>query len=110
MSLHPNVSFDTGCCLTSFLYLEYLTLNIHLYILLNMDTTILIKTKKDIKLKAQKLAKELGLSLADVVNASLRQFIINQGITISKLPTESLNFYSNKKEILSAYKNSFKEF
>ena len=55
-----------------------------------MDTTILIKTKKDIKLQAQGLAKELGLSLADVVNASLRQFITNQGITISKVPTDGL--------------------
>ena len=75
-----------------------------------MDTTILIKTKKDIKIQAQGLAKELGLSLADVVNASLRQFIVNQGITISKLPTESIDSYSNKKEILSAYKESFEEF
>jgi antitoxin component of RelBE/YafQ-DinJ toxin-antitoxin module len=75
-----------------------------------MDTTILIKTKKDMKLQAQELAKDLGLSLADVVNASLRQFIINQGITISKIPTESLDVYLNKKEILSAYQASLKEF
>ncbi len=75
-----------------------------------MDTTILIKTKKDIKLQAQELAKDLGLSLADVVNASLRQFVINQGITISKMPTESLDAYINKKEIISAYNASLKEF
>ena len=75
-----------------------------------MDTTILIKTKKDIKIQAQNLAKDLGLSLADVVNASLRQFVINQGITISKMPTESLDIYLNKKEILSAYQESLKEF
>ena len=75
-----------------------------------MDTTILIKTKKEVKLQAQGLAKDLGLSLADVINASLRQFVINQGITISKLPTENLNIYSNKKEILSAYRKSLKEF
>ena len=75
-----------------------------------MDTTILIKTKKDIKLQAQDLARDLGLSLADVVNASLRQFIINQGITISKMPTESLDSYINKKEIISAYEQSLKEF
>ncbi|HAQ02503.1 TPA: hypothetical protein DEP30_01545 [Candidatus Nomurabacteria bacterium] len=75
-----------------------------------MDTTILIKTKKDLKLQAQDLARDLGLSLADVVNASLRQFIINQGITISKMPTESLDSYINKKEILSAYQESLKEF
>ena len=75
-----------------------------------MDTTILIKTKKDIKLQAQDLARDLGLSLADVVNASLRQFIINQGITISKIPTESLDSYINKKQIISAYQESLKEF
>jgi antitoxin component of RelBE/YafQ-DinJ toxin-antitoxin module len=75
-----------------------------------MDTTILIKTKKDIKLQAQELARDLGLSLTDVVNASLRQFVVNQGITISKLPTENLDFYTNKKEILSAYQASLKEF
>lgn len=75
-----------------------------------MDTTILIKTKKEIKVKAQALAKDLGLSLTDVVNASLRQFVINQGITISKLPTEGLDVYRNRKDILSAYKASLKEF
>jgi len=75
-----------------------------------LDTTILIKTKKEVKLQAQELARDLGLSLADVVNASLRQFVINQGITISKMPTESLDAYYNKKEILSAYKDSLKEF
>ena len=87
-----------------------LTSHIQKYILLNMDTTILIKTKKDLKLQAQDLAKDLGLSLADVVNASLRQFIINQGITISKMPTESIDAYINKKEIISAYNESLKEF
>jgi len=75
-----------------------------------MDTTILIKTKKELKLQAQDLAKDLGLSLADVINASLRQFIVNQGITISRIPTESLDSYINKKEIISAYRESQKEF
>jgi len=75
-----------------------------------MDTTILIKTKKDLKLKAQALASDLGFSLTDIINASLRQFVINQGITVSKIPTESLEMYENKKEILSAYKESLKEF
>jgi len=75
-----------------------------------MDTTILIKTKKDIKLQAQELARDLGLSLTDIINASLRQFIVNQGITISKIPTESIDMYKNKKEIISAYKSSLREF
>ena len=71
---------------------------------------MLVKTKKELKVKAQALAKDLGLSLADVVNASLRQFVINQGITISKLPTETLDVYTNKKEIMLAYRESLKEF
>jgi len=75
-----------------------------------MDTTILIKTKKDLKLQAQELASDLGFSLTDIINASLRQFIINQGITISKVPTETLDDYSNPEEILSGLRDSFKEF
>lgn len=79
-----------------------------------MDTTILIKTKKDIKLQAQSLAHDLGLSLADVVNASLRQFVINQGITISKNYTlqdvaleakigkNTVGPFSNKKDLFKS--------
>ena len=87
-----------------------MTIIIYLYILLDMETTMLIKTKKDLKLKAQNLARDLGFSLTDIVNASLRQFVVNQGITISKTPTETLDLYSNKKEIISAYQESLKEF
>ncbi len=75
-----------------------------------MYTTILIKTRKDVKAKAQELAKDLGLSLTDVVNASLRQFVTNQGINISRLPTDSLDTYLNKNDIVSAYHDSFVEF
>jgi antitoxin component of RelBE/YafQ-DinJ toxin-antitoxin module len=53
-----------------------------------MDTTILIKTKKDLKMKAQELASDLGFSLTDIVNSSLRQFVINQGMIISKIPID----------------------
>lgn len=65
------------------------------------DTTILIKTNKALKAKAQTLASELGFSLTDVVNASLRQFVVNQGITISKLPTISP---AENKDINKRYK------
>jgi antitoxin component of RelBE/YafQ-DinJ toxin-antitoxin module len=75
-----------------------------------MDTTMLIKTKKDLKLQAQKLAHELGFSLTDIVNASLRQFVVNQGITVSKIPTESLDMYVNKEQILTDYQDMLKEF
>jgi antitoxin component of RelBE/YafQ-DinJ toxin-antitoxin module len=77
---------------------------------MDMDTTMLIKTKKDLKSQAQELAQDLGLSLTDVVNASLRQFVVNQGITISKIPMETLDMYSNADEIVAAYKESLKEF
>lgn len=87
-----------------------MTLIIRLYILLDMDTTMLIKTKKNLKLQAQELASDLGFSLTDIINASLRQFIINQGMTISKIPTENLDIYTNKNNILSAYQASLKEF
>ena len=75
-----------------------------------MDTTILIKTKKDLKAQAQALASDLGFSLTDVINASLRQFVINQGFTISKTPTETLDMYKNKDSIIAAYKESLEEF
>lgn len=75
-----------------------------------MDTTILIKTKKDLKKRAQQIATGFGLSLTDIINLSLRQFVINQGITISNIPTENINEYKNKKEILSSFKKSLKEF
>ncbi|OGI77259.1 hypothetical protein A3C57_02925 [Candidatus Nomurabacteria bacterium RIFCSPHIGHO2_02_FULL_33_12] len=65
------------------------------------DTTMLIKTKKDLKLKAQALASELGFSLTDIVNASLRQFVVNQGITMSKIPTIS---NVENKDIIKRYK------
>lgn len=71
---------------------------------------MLIKTEKRLKLQAQELASDLGFSLTDIVNASLRQFIINQGMTISKIPTETLDMYINKDNILSAYQASLKEF
>ena len=39
-----------------------------------MKTQVNIKIDSDIKHKAQKVAKEMGLSLSSVVNASLTQF------------------------------------
>lgn len=80
--------------------LVHLTAIIHLYILLDMDTTILIKTKKDLKLQAQALASDLGFSLTDIINASLRQFVINQGMVISKIPTaEFIKKFSKQKTL-----------
>jgi len=51
-----------------------------------MKTVINIKTDKEIKNNAQELAKELGLSLSDVINASLRSFIRTREVYFSAVP------------------------
>lgn len=52
-----------------------------------MTTVIHLKADKEVKENAQKLARELGLSLSDVINASLRNFIRTREITFSDTPT-----------------------
>lgn len=49
-------------------------------------TLINIKTDKEVKENARKLAEELGLSLSDVVNASLRNFIRSREVYFSNIP------------------------
>ena len=49
-------------------------------------TVINIKTEKDIKINAQKIARDLGLSLSDVLNASLRNFINSREVYFSAIP------------------------
>ena len=49
-------------------------------------TIINIKTEKEVKTNAQKLARDLGLSLSDVLNASLRNFIRNREVHFSDIP------------------------
>ena len=51
-----------------------------------MKSIINIKTDKEIKENAQKLSKELGLSLTDVVNAALRNFIRTREVYFSAIP------------------------
>ena len=51
-----------------------------------MNTVIHIKAQKEVKENAQKLAKELGINLTDVINASLRNFIRTREIYISAVP------------------------
>ncbi len=53
---------------------------------LDMKVIINIKTEKEVKENAQKLAKELGLSLSDVLNASLRNFIRTREVYFSHTP------------------------
>ncbi|MDO8460923.1 MAG: type II toxin-antitoxin system RelB/DinJ family antitoxin [bacterium] len=51
-----------------------------------MQTVIHIKADQEIKENAAKVAKELGLSLSDIINASLRNFIRTREITFSDTP------------------------
>lgn len=52
-----------------------------------MEKTILhIKTDKEIKENVKRLAQEIGLSLSDIVNASLRNFIRTREVYISAVP------------------------
>ena len=45
-----------------------------------------IKTDREVKKNVQKLAEELGISLSDVINASLRNFIRTREVRISSIP------------------------
>ncbi len=51
-----------------------------------------VKTDKQIKHSAQTLAKELGLSLSDVINASLRNFIRTREVYFSSIPRMTPEF------------------
>lgn len=51
-----------------------------------MKDTINIRTDKKIKDKAQEVADELGLTLTDVVNSSLRNLIRTREVFFSAVP------------------------
>jgi len=49
-------------------------------------TVINLKTEKEVKENAKKVAQELGISLSDVLNASLRNFIRTREVRFSSIP------------------------
>lgn len=51
-----------------------------------MQTVIHIKADKEVKQNAQKAAKDLGLTLSDVINAALRNFIRTREVIFSDIP------------------------
>jgi addiction module RelB/DinJ family antitoxin len=51
-----------------------------------MKSIINIKTETEVKKNAQKIAKDIGLSLSDVINASLRNFIRTREVYFSAVP------------------------
>lgn len=56
------------------------------YTLVTMTTVIHIKADREVKKNAQRAARELGLTLTDVINASLRNFIRTREIIFSDTP------------------------
>ncbi len=52
-----------------------------------MTTVIHIKADAEVKENAQKAAKDLGLTLTDVINAALRNFIRTRQVIFSDIPT-----------------------
>ncbi len=51
-----------------------------------MTTVIHIKADKEVKENAQKAARDLGLTLTDVINAALRNFIRTREVIFSDIP------------------------
>lgn len=54
-----------------------------------MKTTTSIKLDPEVKRKAQKLAENFGLNLSGLVNAQLKQFVRDQKLVLSEIPTMS---------------------
>ncbi|NCS98764.1 hypothetical protein GW764_01110 [Candidatus Parcubacteria bacterium] len=51
-----------------------------------MKTTTSIKLDKEVKEQASDLAKELGLSLSGVINATLKQFVNDRSVFLTTTP------------------------
>lgn len=51
-----------------------------------MRTVIHVKSDQEVKENAQRLARELGLTLSDVINASLRNFLRTREVYFSSVP------------------------
>lgn len=51
-----------------------------------MKTIINVKTERTLKERAKKVAEELGISLSDIVNESLRQIVKNREVSFSAVP------------------------
>lgn len=51
-----------------------------------MTTVIHIKADKEVKENAQNAARDLGLTLTDVINAALRNFIRTREVIFSDIP------------------------
>jgi len=57
-----------------------------------MTTVIHIKADKEVKINAQNAARDLGLTLTDVINAALRNFIRTREVIFSDIPRMTPEF------------------
>jgi len=64
-----------------------------------MQTVIHIKADKEVKENAAKVARDLGLNLTDVINASLRNFIRTREIIFSDTPQMTPEFENYLEKI-----------
>lgn len=64
-----------------------------------MKAVIHIKTDPEIKKNAQILAHQLGLSLSDVMNAALRNFIRDREVIFSDIPKMTPEFEKKLEKI-----------
>lgn len=79
-------------------------------------TLINVKTDVEVKRNVQNLAEELGITLSDVVNASLRNFIRTREVHFSAIPQMTPEFekllgvidgdIKNRKNVSSAFSSS----
>ncbi len=69
-----------------------------------MKTLINIKTDKEVKEGAQRVAKELGLSLSAIINASLKQLVKNKEVHFSIAPRMTSYLEDIVKEARKDYK------
>lgn len=70
-----------------------------------MKVIINIKTEKEIKENAQSIAKKMGISLSDVINASLRNFIRTREVYFFDTPRMTPEF----EKILGKIDKNIKE-
>lgn len=59
---------------------------------MNTKTILNIKTEKKVKEAAQRTAEKIGVPLSTVMNAFLKQFIVDQSVTFS-VPTHKPSEY-----------------
>ena len=71
-----------------------------------MKTVIHVKADKEVKETAQEAARALGLSLSDVINASLRNFIRTRQVIFSDTPVMTPEFEKLLDKIDDDIKNN----